>query len=190
MISAEEEERNALRFPSCCFNHIVGLPHKDGIEHPLYDYEKILYNNLLSVEGSFIDKHSWVEKATGIGNTEFMLRIMAWLCTSNNQEANRNSQQMCIVTGPNIDIATKLIKRMKNIFERLLGIALDNKETVINLNDNRIKAFPSNHLDAYRPLENPKFSLMEEGDFFRKSEQEDVSFVIERYIGKSDPCFD
>jgi hypothetical protein len=39
---------------------------------------------------------------------------------------------MCIVTGPNIDIATKLIKRMKNIFERLLGIALDNKETVID----------------------------------------------------------
>ena len=30
--------------------------------------------------------------------------------------------QMCIVTGPNIDIATKLIKRLKGIFEQKLGI--------------------------------------------------------------------
>ena len=38
-----------------------------------------------------------------------------------------------------------------------------------------------------RALENPKFILLDEGDFFRKSEQEDVRFVTERYIGKSDP---
>ena len=38
-----------------------------------------------------------------------------------------------------------------------------------------------------RALENPKFILIDEGDFFRKSEQEDVRFVTERYIGKSDP---
>ena len=49
------------------------------------------------------------------------------------------------------------------------------------------KLIPSNHLDAYRSLENPKFILIDEGDFFRKSEQEDVRFVTERYIGKSDP---
>ena len=46
-------------------------------------------------------KHLWVKKATGLGVTEFMLRIMAWLCTSNNQNT-RNSQQMCIVTGTNM----------------------------------------------------------------------------------------
>ena len=39
--------------PSCCFNHIVGLPVKDHIEHPIYDYEKILYDSLLSVDGEF-----------------------------------------------------------------------------------------------------------------------------------------
>ena len=46
---------------------------------------------------------------------------------------------------------------------------------------------PSNHIDSFRALENPKFILLDEGNFFRKSEQEDVRFVIERYIGKSDP---
>jgi hypothetical protein len=42
-------------------------------------------------------------------------------------------------------------------------------------------------LDAYRALENPKFILIDEGDFFFKSKQEDVRHVFERYIGKSDP---
>lgn len=45
----------------------------------------------------------------------------------------------------------------------------------------------SNHIDSFRALENPKFILLDEGNFFRKSEQEDVGFVIERYIGNSDP---
>ena len=41
---------------------------------------------------------------------------------------------MCIVTGPNIDIAIKLIKRMKSLFERKLGLTFANKETVLELN--------------------------------------------------------
>src|ERR687884_618106 len=50
-----------------------------------------------------------------------------------------------------------------------------------------LKQYPSNHIDAYRALENPKFILIDEGDFFRKGEQEDVRHVSERYIAKSDP---
>jgi hypothetical protein len=94
---------------------------------------------------------------------------------------------MCIVTGPNIDIATKLIRRLKNIFERRLGIYFDNKETVLELNGCRIEAYPSNHIDSFRSLDNPKFILLAESDFFRKREQQDVHHVTERYIGKSDP---
>ena len=33
----------------------------------------------------------------------------------------------------------------------------------------------------------PKFILIDEGDFFRKGEQEDVRHVSQRYIAKSDP---
>jgi hypothetical protein len=94
---------------------------------------------------------------------------------------------MCIVTGPNIDIAIKLIKRMKGLFEPKLAITFDSKETVIELNGCTIEAYPSNHIDAYRALANPKFILIDEGDFFRKGEQEDVRHVSERYIAKSDP---
>ena len=54
---------------------------------------------------NFKHKHLWVKKATGLGVTEFMLRLMAWLCLRNDDYTN---SQMCIVTGPNQDIAIKL----------------------------------------------------------------------------------
>jgi len=40
---------------------------------------------------------------------------------------------MCIVTGPNIENATKLIKRAKDIFESKLGLYFQKKETVLEL---------------------------------------------------------
>jgi hypothetical protein len=115
----------------------------------------------------------WVKKATGLGVTEFFLRLMAWLCLRNNDYRNG---QMVIVTGPNQDIAIKLIKRTKGLFAGH-GIYFDSKETVLELNGCSIEAYPSNHLYAYRSLTNPKFILLDEADFFRKSEQEDVRQV-------------
>lgn len=174
----------------CCFNHIIGLPIKDKVEKPLFDYEKLLYDSLWvpdfynPLRHTFKLKHVWVKKATGLGVTEFFLRFMAWLCLRNNDYRN---SQMCIVTGPNQELAIKLIKRMKTLFEGKLGITFDSKETVLELNGCIIEAFPSNHLDAFRSLTNPKFILLDEADFFRKSEQEDVRHVSERYIAKSDP---
>jgi hypothetical protein len=177
-------QRAAAINGNCCFNHVCGLPTKDKKEYPLFDYEKILYDSLMSVDGSFKDKHLWVKKATGLGVTEFMLRVMAWLCT---RDETFDGSQMCIVTGPNIEMATKLIKRTKGIFEPKLGLRFQNKETILELNGCTIEAYPSNHIDSYRALDNPKFILLDESDFFRKGEQEDVRHVSERYIGKSDP---
>jgi hypothetical protein len=127
---------------NCCFNDICGRPIKDKKEYPLFDYEKTLYDSLVSVDGSFKDKHLWVKKATGLGVTEFMLRLMAWLCT---RDETFDGSQMCIVTGPNIEMATKLIRRAKNIFEPKLGLYFQNKETVLELNGCTIEAYPSNH---------------------------------------------
>jgi hypothetical protein len=123
----------------------------------------ILHEALLSdfcnpLNYNFKDKHLWIKKATGLGVTEFFLRFMAWLCLRNNNYRNR---QICIVTGPNIDIAIKLIKRMKSLFERKLGLTFPSKETVLELNGCRTEAYPSNHIDAYRALDNPKFILLD-----------------------------
>jgi hypothetical protein len=61
----------------CCFNHIIGLPTKDGLEKPIFDYQELLYEALLSpdycnsLNHDFKDKHLWIKKATGLGVTDF-----------------------------------------------------------------------------------------------------------------------
>jgi hypothetical protein len=90
----------------CCFNHILSLPKKNGAGKPLFDYEKIIFDSLQSYK-----KHLWIKKATGLGITEFMLRYIAWLCLKDNK---LKGTQMCIVTGPRIDLAITLIDIMNS----------------------------------------------------------------------------
>jgi len=47
---------------------------------------------------------------------------MLWLCLRNNEY---QGCQMCIVTGPNIDLAKKLIKRMKDLIIDYPGFKFD-----------------------------------------------------------------
>jgi hypothetical protein len=136
----------------CCFNHIIGLPQKNGFDKPLYDYEKIIFDSLVTYNGNIDSKkHLWIKKATGLGISEFILRFMAWLCLKDNALSH---SEMCIVTGPRIDLAIALIDRMKKLFA---GTTFDTKETVIELNGVKIEAFPSHHLDAIRGLPNVSF---------------------------------
>ena len=167
----------------CCFNHIIGLPQKDGHDKPLYDYEKIIFDSLVTQDGN---KHLWIKKATGLGISEFMLRFMTWLCLKDN---TLSGSQMCIVTGPRIDLAIALIDRMKKLFAGSGKglITFDTKETVIELNGVKIEAFPSHHLDAMRGLPNVSFILLDEADFFPPGQQADARDVSERYIAKSNP---
>jgi hypothetical protein len=104
----EHRQQDITTNGDCCFNHVVGLPTKERSEKPIFDYQKILYDALQisdyvnSLRHDFKHKHLWVKKATGLGVTEFFLRLMAWLCLKD--DTYRNSR-MCIVTGPNQDIA-------------------------------------------------------------------------------------
>jgi hypothetical protein len=172
---------------NCCFNHIVGLPINEKTQQPqpLFDYEKIIVDKIFQISGdkSPKDRHVWVKKATGLGITELILRLMLWLCVRDNRYTN---SQMCIVTGPDLEIALGLIQRMKRIFENI-NIFIQNKETVLEVNGVMIKAFPSNHLETYRGLTSPKFIFLDEGDFFRESNIRNVRDTTERYIAKSNP---
>ena len=171
------------------FNHAIGLPRKNDMPCPLHDYEQLLYDTLQS------NKHIWIKKATGLGVTEFMLRYMAWLCFSAHSVSNGHSvanSQMCIVTGPRIELAITLIDRMKGLFQStgdkyLSHFTFDTKETVIELNGVHIEAYPSHHLDAMRGLTNVSFIYLDEADFFPPGEQQDARDVSERYIGKTNP---
>jgi hypothetical protein len=136
----EEHKKQDIRTSGdCCFNHIIGLPQKDSVDKPLYDYEKIIFDSLTRpsydtrISNNTSNKHLWIKKATGLGISEFMLRYMAWLSLKDNTSSG---SQMCIVTGPRIDLAIALIDRMKKLFAACSskGLNFDTKETVIELN--------------------------------------------------------
>ncbi|MFL6393814.1 MAG: hypothetical protein ACJ708_04050 [Nitrososphaeraceae archaeon] len=97
-----------------------------------------------------------------------MLRFITWLCLKDDA---LSGSQMCIVTGPRIDLAIALIDRMKKLFvagssKGLITTTFDTKETVMELNNVKIEAFPSHHLDAMRGLPNVSFIFLDEADFF------------------------
>jgi hypothetical protein len=182
----QHKQEDIKRNGDCCFNHIIGLPQKDGFNKPLHDYQRIIFDYLVTENGnaSSANKHLWIKKATGLGISELMLRFMAWLCLKDNA---LSGSQMCIVTGPRIDLAIALIDRMKKLFAGKGLISFDTKETVIELNNVKIEAFPSHHLDAMRGLPNVSFILLDEADFFPPGQQQDARDVSERYIAKSNP---
>jgi terminase large subunit-like protein len=112
------------------------------------------------------------------------LRHIAWICTRNNDYQN---SQICVVVGPNQDLAIKLIRRLKALFEPKLNIVFSSKETALTLNGCAIEAYPSNHLSAMRSLTNPKLIFIDECAFFHQQEMNEVRQVAERYIAKSSP---
>ena len=119
---SEHRKQDILTKGKCCFNHVLGLPRNNNNPYkvnPLFDYQEIIYNSLQN------HRHLWILKSTGLGISEFFLRYMAWLCLRNNDYQN---SQMVIVTGPNIDLAIKLIKRMKRLFEPLVFSLIQRKQ--------------------------------------------------------------
>src|SRR5205085_3376283 len=78
------------------FNEKIGLPRKNNLQMPIFDYEWQVVDSLERF------RRIWVKKATGLGITELMLRYMAWICT---RDDFLNVCKMCIVRGHNIVLA-------------------------------------------------------------------------------------
>jgi len=91
----EERQRHAAR---CCWNHTIGLPdNKPGLPQSLFPYEKLV------IDAFEQHKHIWILKATGLGITELTNPYLCYLATRNN---DLRGSQMCIVTGPRLELAT------------------------------------------------------------------------------------
>jgi len=176
-IGAIEPEDNTVSYSQdfIHFNKQIGLPLKNGMEHPIYDYEEQVIRNIES------KKYVWVKKATGLGITELVLRYIAWRCVKDN---SWQGSQVLIITGPRIELAVGLMDRFRKLFK---DRTFDTKNTVTEINGVRLEAFPSHHLDTARGLPNVKFIFLDEADFFPIGEQKNARAVAERYIPKSDP---
>jgi hypothetical protein len=163
---------------NCCFNHIIGLPKKDGIEHKIYDYELQLVNTLDN------NKSVFVKKARGLGITELLLRYMAYLAVRNNDYFGCRFH---IVTGPGINLAEDLIDRLHGLFMNKLGIDCKQVGPIIYIKDTIVQAFPSHTISSSRGYTDVKFILVDEAAFFPPGQQDEVRAVAEGYRIKSDP---
>ncbi len=123
-------------------------------------------------------KYVWIKKATGLGITEFMLRYMAWLCLKDDR---LRGSQMCMVTGPRIELAITLIDRMKQLLVERNLIWFDTKETMLQLNGVNIEAYPSHHLDAMPGITNVSFILLDEADFFPQASNRTREMLVRVY---------
>lgn len=83
-------------------------------------------------------------------------------------------------------MAKRLIKRAFNLIYDYFPNAKQNDYKLIVRNNIEIAAFPSNHVEAFRSLVDCKLILLDEADYFRISEQDEVRVTAERYIAKSD----
>jgi len=174
-----------------CFWHIIGLPEKEhligrkvngqeifqSITHEMMPYEKEWYDALEK------SRYLWVKKAAGMGATTFFLGYMVWLCLRNDEYQGAS---MGIVTGPRIDIAREEIKRIPELFKKI-SYPVRTIGSSITINGCRIEAYPSHTFDTARGLEKVRFFLIDEGDFFPKSQQITVRTVVERYEAKTHP---
>jgi len=73
----EHKQEDIRTNGDCCFNHIIGLPRKNGNDKPLHDYQSMIFDSLVTQNGDLnapSKKHLWIKKATGLGVSEFMLR--------------------------------------------------------------------------------------------------------------------
>jgi hypothetical protein len=147
----------------------------------MFDYEKLVYDATINY------KRVWIKKATGLGITEFFIYFMLWLalCRPRRLQTWLTGSHMVIVTGPREETAVKIIGRAKAKLEAArVQNPSEAKETVIKVGDITIQAFPSFNA-SWRGLDKISFILIDEADFFREGEQEEVRAVAERYIGKS-----
>ena len=149
-------------------------PLETGLPITLYDYELELSEKLDK------HKHLWIKKATGLGITEYFLRQIAWRCET---DPTWKDGEVLIITGPNLDLSIGLIDRIKGFY----STDFTSKNTVVEINGCRVKAYPSHHLDAARSLTNVKFILLDEADFFPPGEQLNARAISERYIAKGNP---
>lgn len=135
---------------------------------------------------AILEHHNvWIKKATGLGITELILRVMAWLAL---RSTRYDGHRMHIVTGPRINIAVELVDRIKRLFVGTYpGLLFDTDYVTVKLNGCTIQAFPSHTVDTMRAYTDVSFLFADEADFFPPGQQTEMRDVIERYRIKSNP---
>jgi len=170
----EIEDHNGI---DCCFNHLLGLPIKNGQEYHLFDYEKSIFDAIES-------NHTWIKKSRGIGATELILRYLVWKSLSSNE---LNNKSIFLVSGTREEFSNNIKVRLEKLFERNFPqIKFDSKYTELTLGNNTwIKVFPTKRIQDLRGYTDVSYIFIDEADFFDPAEQWELEYVIKAYEEKS-----
>ena len=173
---------------ACCFWHYIfypnGGPERDGIFHPCYLYEQEILEHLDKGKLDSASKMVAVYKATGLGLTELILMwILHRACTDPFFQQN---EDVVIFTGPNIELAKKLIERIKMFANERVEYE-DHGMYKIQIGKCNIQVYPSNNIDAVRGIPRVSCVFGDEAAFFTGlKDDKPIRTVGERYRGKSD----
>ena len=175
---------------NCCWWHYIfypnGGPERDGVFHPVYKYEQEILEHLEKGKYDTACRMVCVYKATGLGLTELILLWILFKCCTD--PFFQKNEDVVIFTGPNIELAKKLIARMKQFCLNRIDYE-DHGMYKIQIMRANIQVYPSNNIDAVRGI--PRVSLVfgDEAAFFTGMKDDNpIRVVGERYRGKSD-CY-
>lgn len=153
------------------------MPKKNDEVHPLYDYElefkDIIENN----------QNIWCKKARGIGATTFLTRYFAWQAVSSN---HLKGKSIFIIAGTREEFANVIKKKIEKLFEgKYEHLVRDSKYTECYINDVWLKVFPTKNIGDARGYTDVSYLFIDEADFFKPAEQEELKYVIKAYEEKS-----
>jgi hypothetical protein len=190
-LTPEEHKKLYLETRSrCCFNHFIGLPEKDGKRFPLFDYQREVFDDFMKswnnepLSDGVIYRFFAILKATGLGFTEIMIRLMAWVATTSNQFRGK---RFGIIAGIRMEIVDEIMSRLVGLFSRFPFLGIKRIRNKVNINGVMVEGYPAGNALSLRSYANFAFILVDEADFFDKSLQKEVRTGVERYIAKSNP---
>jgi Terminase large subunit, T4likevirus-type, N-terminal len=173
----EHENQYLATSGQCCFNHIIGLPVKNGIEHQIYDYE---LNVIKAIENN---RNIWIKKASGIGATELILRYLTWKILVNNDLEHKS---IFIVSGTYFHHANEVKLRMQNLFRNKFPLMqLESRFTDLWIKNTNVKIFPSRNVKDLRGYTDVSYLFIDEADYFEPSANSELLHAITRYEEKS-----
>lgn len=161
----------------CCHVDILGRPQKNGIDFPIFDYQKLICD---AIEQNM---NVWILKARGIGLTTFIIYYLTWKILTSHE---LDHESIFIVSGTREAHANYIKEKMAKLFERnfpLLNIYT--KYTELVLKNTWIKVFPTTAVKDLRGYFSAKYIFVDESDYFPESVQDELIHAITPYQTKS-----
>src|SRR5215216_1497401 len=163
---------------NCCFNHILSLPSKLGVKHALYEsYQRSVIDALEKY------RRLAIIKPRSSGLTELMLRWAEYIAL---RDQALKGHQILIVSAPGENLSISFIRRMKAHLEPHFG-QFDTNQNLLEINSVRLEALASHNLRTLRGRDKVAMILIEESDFWNKSEEDELLPTVLPHIQKSDP---